>query len=149
MIFLSLTSPFDYNVATPYLTNGRYDSVPIGDIFPESCGDPKNQWEYDGHGLHTTMGTISIIHSEVKACAMVKREYMWHCHPSHNGIFTGGIRVSIDSFDHGICGEPKKQFDVKPEYWTTRLGSSGFATVQPTKNPGAMGLWPTILTNFI
>ena len=85
MIFLSLTSPFDYNVATPYLTNGRYDSVPIGDIFPESCGDPKNQWEYDGHGLHTTMGTISIIHNEVKACAMVKREYMWHCHPSHNG----------------------------------------------------------------
>jgi hypothetical protein len=72
----------------PYTTNGRYDSAPFGDIFSESCSEPKNPWEYDGDGLPTTMGTISIIHSEVNTCAMVKREYTWHCHPSHNGIFT-------------------------------------------------------------
>jgi hypothetical protein len=41
------------------LTNGGYDSVPIGDIFPESWANPS-----DGDGLLTTLGE-NIIHSEV------------------------------------------------------------------------------------
>ena len=41
------------------MPNGRYDSVPIGGIFPESWANPS-----DGDGLLTTLGE-NIIHSEV------------------------------------------------------------------------------------
>ena len=36
----------------------------IGDIFPESRGESKNQWEYDGDGLPTVREEKTIIHSE-------------------------------------------------------------------------------------
>ena len=139
MIFLSLTSPFDYNVATPYLTNGRYDSVPIGDIFPESCGEPKNQWEYDGHGLHTTMGTISIIHSELapwskeSTCGIV-------IHPT-----MGSLQLEYKSLlTHLTMAYRCKTWVLDDSAWFI-----GFCHSAACQNPGAMGLWPTISTNFI
>ena len=66
MIFRSWTSPFDYKVATPYMPNGRYDSVPIGDIFPESCGERK-WWGWTTH--HFGKKTSPIVKLTLVPCS--------------------------------------------------------------------------------
>ena len=58
----------------------------IGDIFPESRGESKNQWEYDGDGLPTVREEkLSSIVKMFIPCAIDATVVVVPCHPSHHG----------------------------------------------------------------
>ena len=72
----------------------------IGDIFPESRGESKNQWEYGWRWTtHHSEGRKTIIHSE---------NVHTLCHRCYSrGVIHPIMGISwIQGHDHGICRDP-------------------------------------------
>ena len=128
--------------------------MPIGDIFPESCGEPKNQWEYDGGGLPTMEPFPSFIvkltlapWSKESTCGIVIHSTMGSLQLEYKSLLTHltmayVVNPRIDSMENLSTG----QFLLANE----RLGLVHQALPQCSlPKSRSYGLWPTISTNFI